>query len=78
MNQEMTSFADFYAAGFYAFLAILGAQKIIEASKGVSIFFVGLPIFMVLFIFFLKRFPAQFMKSGFLSVSPKKIGPWFK
>jgi hypothetical protein len=70
--------AAFAAAGFYAFLAILGAQKIIGASEDVSIFFIGIPIFLGLFAFFVKRFPAQFRKSGFLSDSPKKFGPWFK
>ncbi|WP_141685090.1 MULTISPECIES: hypothetical protein [Burkholderia cepacia complex] len=70
--------ASIAAAGFYAFLIIFGAQKFIGVSEIISIFFIGLPIFLALFVFFVKRFPAQFRKSGFLSDDPKKFGPWFK
>lgn len=70
--------ASVAAAGFYAFLVILGAQKIMGVSENISIFFIGLPIFIGLFIFFAKRFPSQFRKSGFISDSPRKFGPWFK
>ena len=66
------------ASGFYAFLVILVAQKFMGLSENISIFFVGLPIFLILFVFFVKRLPAQLRKSGFLSDFPNKLGPWFK
>lgn len=70
--------ASVAASGFYAFLAILVARKFMGLSENISIFFIGLPIFIILFVFFVKRLPAQFQKSGFLSDSPNKFGPWFK
>jgi len=44
--------ASVAVSGFYAFLVMLVAQKFMGLSENISIFFVGLPIFLILFVFF--------------------------
>ncbi|WP_338925330.1 hypothetical protein IHE33_07140 [Mycetohabitans endofungorum] len=65
------------AAGFYAVIVIGVCGNFIGLSDNVSVFIIGLPLFIVLLAVFVKYLPRRLRKSGMLSDDPEKFGPWF-
>jgi hypothetical protein len=53
-------------------------RRVLGWSDNVSVFAVGLPIFIVLLLVFIKFLPKPLRKAGMLSDDPEKFGPWFK
>ncbi|WP_133116827.1 hypothetical protein [Paraburkholderia acidicola] len=65
-------------AGFYSVIVIGICRKVVGLSDNISVFAVGLPLFIVLLIVFAKYLPRWLHKAGMLSDEPKRFGPWFK
>lgn len=65
------------AAGFYSVIVIGVCRNLIGLSDNVSVFIIGLPLFIVLLAGFVKYLPRRLRKSGMLSDDPEKFGPWF-
>ncbi|MFX1766170.1 hypothetical protein PWP93_26990 [Paraburkholderia sp. A1RI-2L] len=66
------------AAGFYAVIVVGVCRRLIGLSDNIALFAIGLPLFIVLLIVFVKYLPARLRKAGMLSDDPSKFGPWFK
>lgn len=70
--------ASFFSAGFYTVVAIGICRRLIGLSDGVSVFAIGLPLFVILIAVFAKYLPKPLRKAGMLSDDPERFGPWFK
>jgi hypothetical protein len=47
-------------------------------DDAVALLSIGLPLFIILFVIFVKYLPKPLRKAGMLSDDPEKFGPWFK
>jgi len=65
-------------AGFYTVLAIGVCRRVIGLSDSVSMFAIGLPLFVLLLVVFVRHLPKRLRKAGILSDDPERFGPCFK
>ncbi|HEX7685884.1 MAG TPA: hypothetical protein VF446_20485 [Trinickia sp.] len=66
------------AAGCYAVVVIGICRRLIGLSDNVSVLAIGLPVFIIILLVFIKYLPKPLRKAGMLSDDPSKFGPWFK
>lgn len=69
--------ASIAASGFYAVIVIGICRRLIGLSENISIFAIGIPLFIVLLVVFVKYLPRRLRKAGVLSDDPSEFGPWF-
>jgi hypothetical protein len=65
-------------AGFYTVLVIGICRRMIGLSDNVSTFAIGLPLFLLLLMVFVRYLPKRLRKAGMLSGDPEGFGPWFR
>lgn len=67
-----------FGAGCWAIL-IAGICHLIFGLEGVAAnLFIGVPLFIVLFVWLICSSPKYLRKAGILGDYPDKLGPWFK
>lgn len=70
--------ASLGSAACWAFI-ISGLCRIgFGLGENESLIFIGIPIFVFLFVLFVKKLPEPLRRAGMLSEEPEKYGPWFK
>jgi hypothetical protein len=74
----MVGLVSVFSAGCSAVVMIGICRRLIGLSDGVSVFGVGIPIFIVLLVIHIRLLPKPLRKAGMLSDDPRKFGPWFK
>ncbi|MCF2133969.1 MULTISPECIES: hypothetical protein [Mycetohabitans] len=74
----MVYLASAFSAGCWSFLVAGLCRIAFHLGDNESMLLVGLPLFIILFVVFLKYLPKPLRKAGMLSDDPKEFGPWFK
>ncbi|WGY70360.1 hypothetical protein KEC55_25295 [Burkholderia cepacia] len=74
----MVCLVSIFSAGCYAVVVIGICRKLMGLSNGVSVFAIGIPLFIVLLVLHIRFLPKPLRKAGMLSDDPSKFGPWFK
>ncbi|WP_157646253.1 hypothetical protein [Burkholderia ubonensis] len=70
--------ASAVGAGCWSFLIAGICRLVLKIDEEVALLSIGLPLFIVLFIVFVKYLPKPLRKAGMSSDAPEKFGPWFK
>jgi len=65
-------------AGCWSFLVAGLCRIAFQLGDNESVLLIGLPLFIVLLVVFIRHLPKPLRKAGMLSDDPKKFGPWFK
>ncbi|WJF90030.1 hypothetical protein QS306_13155 [Paraburkholderia bonniea] len=65
-------------AGCWAFVIAGILRLTFQIDENKAILLIGLPLFTVLTIWFIRLLPKHLRKAGILSDEPEKCGPWFK
>jgi hypothetical protein len=66
------------SSGFYAVIVIGICRRVMGLSDNISVFWIGLPFFIILTLVFAKYLPKPLRKAGMLSDDPETFGPWRK
>lgn len=67
-----------FGAGCWSFVTAGLCRIIFKMDEKVAMLLIGLPLFFVLLIVFVRALPKPLRKAGILSDEPEKFGPWFK
>ncbi|WP_153076406.1 hypothetical protein [Paraburkholderia bonniea] len=67
-----------FGAGCWAFVIAGILRLTFQIDENKAILLIGLPLFIVLTIWFIRLLPKHLRKAGILSDEPEKFGPWFK
>ncbi len=67
-----------FAAGCWSFLVAGLCRIAFDLGDSESILMIGLPLFFVLTVLFMKFLPEPLRKAGMLSDAPDRFGPWPK
>ncbi|WP_155631228.1 hypothetical protein [Burkholderia stagnalis] len=65
-------------AGCWAFVVAGLCRIAFDLGDNESMLLIGLPLFIALFIVFVKYLQKPLRKAGMLSDDPERFGPWFK
>lgn len=74
----MVGLVSAFSAGCYTVIVIGVCRKWIGLSDGISVFAVGLPLFIVLLVLHVRLLPKPLRKAGMLSDDPAKFGSWYR
>ncbi|CAM2156517.1 hypothetical protein A6456_38220 [Paraburkholderia tropica] len=66
------------SAILYSVIVVGVCRKILAVSESIAVYWIGLPLLIALFIWFVLILPKHLRKAGMLSDSPERFGPWFK
>ncbi|WP_152561809.1 hypothetical protein [Cupriavidus sp. SK-3] len=67
-----------FGAGCWSFVAAGLCRMAFELGDNESMLLVGLPLFVILFVVFIKFLPEPLRRAGLLSEKPERFGPWLK
>jgi hypothetical protein len=73
----MVFLASVFSAGCWSFLVAGLCRIALRLDDNQSMLMIGLPLFIILFVLFVRYLPKPLRKAGMLSDDPEKFGPWF-
>lgn len=74
----MVCLASTIGAGCWSFLVAGLCRLMFKLDENIALLAIGLPMFLILLIVFIRFLPKPLRKAEMLSDDPERFGPWFK